>query len=142
VSIKLTKQLSAITSIISTLGFWYFQRYFEIRTKPMFVITNIFTVLIPLYGMIGLWTDKIGYHNLWYFTPLSFPPPPPLQNANDWSLKTGSFTFTTSFLDSFKHPTMHTPKRCYQNSFHAATKICSSGCSELQTAHRALSDPM
>lgn len=33
----------------------------------MFIITNIFSVLIPLYGMIGLWTDKIGYHHVYDF---------------------------------------------------------------------------
>ncbi|KAL5527851.1 hypothetical protein ACEPAG_6652 [Sanghuangporus baumii] len=57
----------AITSTISTLGFWYIQRYWKIRTKPMFVVTNVVTVLIPLWGMIGIWTDKFGFHNVWEF---------------------------------------------------------------------------
>jgi len=57
----------AITSIISTGGFWYIQRYWKIRTKPMFVVTNFVTVLIPLWGMIGLWTNKFGFHNKWEF---------------------------------------------------------------------------
>jgi hypothetical protein len=34
----------------STLGFWYIQRYWKIRTKPMFVVTNVVSVLIPLWG--------------------------------------------------------------------------------------------
>jgi MFS-type transporter involved in bile tolerance (Atg22 family) len=33
----------------------------------MFQFTNLFTVLIPLYGMIGLWTTRVGYHNRWEF---------------------------------------------------------------------------
>lgn len=48
----------------------------------MFGVTNVITVLIPLWGMvsrdpydihshadlkIGLWTTKIGFHNTWEF---------------------------------------------------------------------------
>ncbi|KAF8437153.1 MFS general substrate transporter [Boletus edulis BED1] len=57
----------AITSIISTLGFWYIQRYWKISTKKMFVVTNVVTILIPLWGMIGVWTEKLGFHNVWEF---------------------------------------------------------------------------
>ncbi|KAH9062325.1 MFS general substrate transporter [Lactarius vividus] len=57
----------AITSTASTLGFWYIQRYWKISTKKMFVVTNVVTILIPLWGMIGMWTDKFGFHNVWEF---------------------------------------------------------------------------
>ncbi|KAJ6033625.1 hypothetical protein N7444_011396 [Penicillium canescens] len=57
----------AVCSITSTLGFWYIQRYFKFKTKTMFLFTNFFSVLIPLWGMIGLWTTRIGYHNRWEF---------------------------------------------------------------------------
>ncbi|RAH45036.1 uncharacterized protein BO95DRAFT_443491 [Aspergillus brunneoviolaceus CBS 621.78] len=57
----------AACSIASTFGFWYIQNYFKIRTKPMFLITNFFTVLIPFWGMLGLWTKRIGYHHRWEF---------------------------------------------------------------------------
>ncbi|KAL4076304.1 autophagy-related protein 22-like protein [Scleroderma yunnanense] len=57
----------AVTSTISTLGFWYIQRYWKISTKRMFVITNVVTILIPLWGMIGIWTNKLGFHNAWEF---------------------------------------------------------------------------
>lgn len=50
-------------SITSTFGFWYFQKYFKVRTKRMFLFTNFFSVLIPFWGMLGLWTQRIGYHN-------------------------------------------------------------------------------
>jgi len=33
----------------------------------MFVVTNVVTILIPLWGMVGMWTDKIGFHNAWEF---------------------------------------------------------------------------
>ncbi|KAF9505822.1 hypothetical protein BS47DRAFT_1374249 [Hydnum rufescens UP504] len=57
----------AVTSIISTLGFWYIQQYWKIDTKKMFVVTNIATVLIPLWGMIGIWTPNFGFHRVWEF---------------------------------------------------------------------------
>ncbi|KAF7432651.1 hypothetical protein PC9H_004593 [Pleurotus ostreatus] len=57
----------AITSTMSTLGFWYIQRYWKISTKKMFVVTNVVTMLIPLWGMLGIWTTKIGFHNVWEF---------------------------------------------------------------------------
>ncbi|KAF5858507.1 hypothetical protein ETB97_004303 [Aspergillus alliaceus] len=57
----------AVCSTVSTFGFWYIQRYFKIRTKRMFLITNFFSVFIPFWGMLGLWTARIGYHNRWEF---------------------------------------------------------------------------
>ncbi|GAD95565.1 hypothetical protein PVAR5_4210 [Paecilomyces variotii No. 5] len=57
----------ACCSIASTFGFWYIQKYFKLRTKPMFLVTNFFSVFIPFWGMLGLWTKKIGYHNKWEF---------------------------------------------------------------------------
>ncbi|KAJ9196966.1 hypothetical protein DTO164E3_4199 [Paecilomyces variotii] len=57
----------ACCSIASTFGFWYIQKYFKLRTKPMFLVTNFFSVFIPFWGMLGLWTKKVGYHNKWEF---------------------------------------------------------------------------
>ncbi|TFY79226.1 hypothetical protein EWM64_g4783 [Hericium alpestre] len=64
----------AFTSTASTLGFWYIQKYWKIPTKKMFVVTNVVTVMIPLWGMIGIWTTKFGFHNVWEFwcAPISF----------------------------------------------------------------------
>ncbi|KAG2013133.1 hypothetical protein CC2G_010073 [Coprinopsis cinerea AmutBmut pab1-1] len=57
----------AITSTASTLGFWYVQRHWKIPTKNMFIVTNIVSTLIPLWGMVGLWTQRFGFHNAWEF---------------------------------------------------------------------------
>ncbi|KAG2156428.1 autophagy-related protein 22-like protein [Suillus clintonianus] len=57
----------AITSTIGTLAFWYIQKYWKINTKKMFVVTNVVTILMPLWGMIGIWTEKLGFHNVWEF---------------------------------------------------------------------------
>ncbi|KAH9947214.1 MFS general substrate transporter [Amylocystis lapponica] len=51
----------------STLGFWYIQKYWKIPTKKMFVVTNVVTIMIPLWGMIGIWTPRLGFHNVWEF---------------------------------------------------------------------------
>ena len=31
------------------------------------MVTNAVTVLIPFWGMVGIWTHKIGFHNAWEF---------------------------------------------------------------------------
>ncbi|EIW61401.1 MFS general substrate transporter [Trametes versicolor FP-101664 SS1] len=59
--------VQAVASTTSTLGFWYIQRYWKIPTKKMFAVTNVVTILIPLWGMIGLWTTKFGFRNVWEF---------------------------------------------------------------------------
>ncbi|EPS29861.1 hypothetical protein PDE_04811 [Penicillium oxalicum 114-2] len=59
--------VQAACSIASTFGFWYIQKYFRFTTKSMFLFTNLFTVFIPFWGMLGLWTRRIGYHNTWEF---------------------------------------------------------------------------
>lgn len=53
----------AVCSIASTFGAWYIQRHFKFKTKTMFLVTNFFSVLIPFWGTLGLWTRRIGYHN-------------------------------------------------------------------------------
>ena len=32
-----------------------------------FAVTNVVTILIPLWGMVGIWTHKFGFHNTWEF---------------------------------------------------------------------------
>ncbi len=54
----------AVTSTASTFGFWYIQKYFNLKTKHMFMVTNFFSVFIPFYGMLGLWTHTVGYHHM------------------------------------------------------------------------------
>lgn len=56
--------LQATTSTISTLAFDWIQHRFSLRPKTLFQVTNLFSVLIPLYGIIGLATTKAGYHSL------------------------------------------------------------------------------
>ncbi|KAN0074508.1 Autophagy-related protein 22-like protein [Tylopilus felleus] len=57
----------AFPSILSLLGFWYIQSHWKISTKKMFFVTVVVTVLIPLWGMIGIWSSKFGFRNAWEF---------------------------------------------------------------------------
>ncbi|KAF9780334.1 MFS general substrate transporter [Thelephora terrestris] len=59
--------VQGITSAVGTFGFLYVQRRWKFSTKRMFAVTNVFTILIPFWGMLGIWTNKIGFHNAWEF---------------------------------------------------------------------------
>jgi MFS-type transporter involved in bile tolerance (Atg22 family) len=52
--------VTSVCSTVSSFGFWYLQKHYNITTKRMYQITNVFSVLLPLYGMAGIWTS-IGY---------------------------------------------------------------------------------
>ncbi|KAI0298886.1 MFS general substrate transporter [Russula brevipes] len=69
-SIKYIVYLSLVqegTSIVGMVSYWHVQRYWKIDSKKMLTATMIAGVTLPLWGMIGIWTDKFGYHNKWEF---------------------------------------------------------------------------
>ena len=53
--------------MVGVYAAYAFQVRFKIRTKIMLQFFNFGCVLLPLWGMIGIWTDKFGFHNLWEF---------------------------------------------------------------------------
>ena len=55
------------SAAVGVFGAYYVQRLFKLRTKTMLQITNFLCLLVALWGMIGIWTTKVGYHNLWEF---------------------------------------------------------------------------
>lgn len=55
------------SAIIGVTAVYSIQRRFKIKTKTMLQLTNFTCLLLPLWGMIGIWTTKVGYHNLWEF---------------------------------------------------------------------------
>ncbi|KDQ15698.1 hypothetical protein BOTBODRAFT_31584 [Botryobasidium botryosum FD-172 SS1] len=55
------------SSVVACVACLYIQRYFKISAKRMLGFTNVASVLIPLWGMIGIWTTKFGLHNSWEF---------------------------------------------------------------------------
>ncbi|KDQ15699.1 hypothetical protein BOTBODRAFT_285619 [Botryobasidium botryosum FD-172 SS1] len=57
----------SVASVVGCTLFYLIQRRWKINTKTMLCVTTVTTVLIPLWGMIGIWTTKIGFHNSWEF---------------------------------------------------------------------------
>lgn len=52
--------------IFTVLAVWA-QKKWGLRSKTILHITNWSCFFLAIWGMIGLWTKKIGYHNLWEF---------------------------------------------------------------------------
>ncbi|EXJ60129.1 hypothetical protein A1O7_04281 [Cladophialophora yegresii CBS 114405] len=49
------------------LAYWLIQKRFGLSTKVMFDAVMIGIVLLDGWGMIGIWTQKFGFHNEWEF---------------------------------------------------------------------------
>ncbi|KAH8555581.1 autophagy-related protein 22-like protein [Umbelopsis sp. PMI_123] len=56
--------VQAIASIVGCLVFLYVQKYFNLKTKTMLQVSNVFTLLIPVWGCIGLGSQSIGFHDV------------------------------------------------------------------------------
>ncbi|KAF2843707.1 autophagy protein [Patellaria atrata CBS 101060] len=50
---------------IGIYAFWYAQRRFHLSTKTMFILVAFFIVLLDAWGMIGIWTQRFGFHHTW-----------------------------------------------------------------------------
>ncbi|KAJ5569617.1 uncharacterized protein N7459_009047 [Penicillium hispanicum] len=50
---------------IGIYAFWWVQQRFELGTKTMFNAIAVGIILLDGWGMIGIWTDKFGFHNAW-----------------------------------------------------------------------------
>jgi len=55
------------SAMVGVFGAYYIQKMFNLRTKTMLQWANFGCLLLALWGMIGIWTDKFGFHNLWEF---------------------------------------------------------------------------
>lgn len=45
--------------------FWFIQRRYQLPTKTMFNIIAVGIVILDGWGMIGIWTQKFGFHHVW-----------------------------------------------------------------------------
>ncbi|KAI0875795.1 putative autophagy protein [Hypoxylon argillaceum] len=52
---------------LGVFTFWRCQERFRLGTKTIFNIIAIAIVVLDGWGVIGIWTDKFGFHNLWEF---------------------------------------------------------------------------
>lgn len=50
---------------IGIWAFWTIQKRWELSTKTMFDAVAFFTVGLDVWGLIGIWTTKFGFHNVW-----------------------------------------------------------------------------
>lgn len=48
-------------------SFWTIQKMYQLSTKTMFNAVAVCIILLDAWGMIGIWTQKFGFHNAWEF---------------------------------------------------------------------------
>lgn len=53
--------------LIGIFGFWTIQKRFKLSTKVMFNAVMVGILVLDGWGMIGIWTQKFGFHNVWEF---------------------------------------------------------------------------
>ncbi|KAF7163150.1 hypothetical protein CNMCM5623_008220 [Aspergillus felis] len=46
-------------------AFWYIQRRYNLGTKTMFNAIAVGIILLDGWGMIGIWTQRFGFHHAW-----------------------------------------------------------------------------
>lgn len=55
------------SAMVGVFGAYYVQAFFGLRTKTALQACNVGCVLLAVWGMVGIWTDRVGYHNVWEF---------------------------------------------------------------------------
>jgi MFS-type transporter involved in bile tolerance (Atg22 family) len=53
--------------LVGILGYWLIQKRFGLSTKTMLDLVMLGILLLDGWGMIGIWTNKFGFHNEWEF---------------------------------------------------------------------------
>ncbi|MCJ1359854.1 MAG: hypothetical protein MMC33_009857 [Icmadophila ericetorum] len=46
-------------------AFWFIQRRYSLSTKTMFNAVMVGIILLDGWGMIGIWTQRFGFHHVW-----------------------------------------------------------------------------
>ncbi|KAL9118869.1 MAG: hypothetical protein Q9187_004578 [Circinaria calcarea] len=52
---------------VGIYSFWWVQQRFQLSTKTMFNAIMIGIILLDGWGMIGIWTQRFGFHHVWEF---------------------------------------------------------------------------
>lgn len=50
---------------VGIFTYWNIQKRFKLTTKQMFNTVAMGIIFLDGWGMIGVWTDKFGFHNVW-----------------------------------------------------------------------------
>ncbi|KAL2858460.1 MFS general substrate transporter [Aspergillus pseudoustus] len=53
------------TQAVGIYVFWAVQKQYKLGTKTMFNVVGFSILMLDGWGMIGIWTNKFGFHNLW-----------------------------------------------------------------------------
>lgn len=52
---------------IGIYAFWWVQQRWQLGTKTMFNTIAVGIILLDAWGMIGIWTQRFGFHHVWEF---------------------------------------------------------------------------
>lgn len=52
---------------VGIYSFWFIQRRYNLSTKTMFNAVAVGIILLDGWGMIGIWTQRFGFHNTYEF---------------------------------------------------------------------------
>ena len=50
---------------VGIYSFWWIQRRYKLSTKTMFNAVAVGIILLDGWGMIGIWTQRFGFHHVW-----------------------------------------------------------------------------
>lgn len=50
---------------VGIYAFWNIQKRWKLTTKTMFNAVAVGIILLDGWGMIGIWTQKFGFHHVW-----------------------------------------------------------------------------
>lgn len=50
---------------VGIFAFWHIQKRFGLSTKTMFNAVAVGIILLDGWGMIGIWTQRFGFHHVW-----------------------------------------------------------------------------
>lgn len=57
--------VQGVANAVGILLFWVFQKHYRVKTKTILVVNCGFLLLMPIWGCIGIGTDKFGFHKTW-----------------------------------------------------------------------------
>ncbi|KAI9688684.1 MAG: hypothetical protein M1822_001041 [Bathelium mastoideum] len=54
-----------VAQAVGIYSFWWVQRRYKLSTKTMFNTVAVGIILLDGWGMIGIWTQRFGFHHVW-----------------------------------------------------------------------------
>lgn len=54
-----------VAQAVGIFVYWRIQKRYQLPTKTMFNAVAVGIILLDAWGMIGIWTQRFGFHNKW-----------------------------------------------------------------------------